>query len=53
MRRLQVAIRYLELGVEEAQWVMLIVSLGLIALFVAGVLGLAWRVFSCAGGFTC
>jgi len=53
MRKLAAIVQYLELGREEAQWLALLLALGLLALLAAGVLGLAVRLFTCAGGMTC
>lgn len=50
-RRLTLLIAYLELGRDEAQWLALLVAIGLVILAAAVILGLAARLFIGIGGF--
>ncbi len=52
-QRVRAIIRYLELGQDEAQWLALLIVVGILILAAAVVFGLAVRLFTCTGGMTC
>jgi len=52
-RKIAALVRYLDLGVDEAQWAALGVFIGIGIIVGALVLGIAVRVFTCAGGWSC